>query len=77
MRRAKLVNDASITAMDNRYFSRAATWSRLDERLVVHDTFSAQALPTYFAEEFSSQPPEVRKAQMEADGLLGSEQSKE
>ena len=29
--------------MDNRYFSRAATWSRLDQRLVVHDSFSPQA----------------------------------
>jgi hypothetical protein len=135
---AERVDDGSMTAVDNQYFSRAATWSRLDERLVVHDTFSPQAprmitmepwhevvflsadgehtidefvrhmgsqyegappaglreqiheivqvlvaegilrihdhpapLPPDFAEEFSSQPPEVRKAQMEADGLLG------
>ena len=124
--------------MDNRYFSRAATWSRLDERLVVHDSFSPKAqrmitmdrwhevafmaadgehtvedfvrhmgsqyeggmppglreqihgiineltnegilrlheqpkpLPAYFEEEYFQQPPDVRKAQMEADGLIG------
>jgi hypothetical protein len=127
-----------VTAMDERYFSRAATWSRMGERLVVHDSFSSKAprmitmepwhevvfmaadgehtvdafvrqmasdyeggmpsglreqihgiidvlasegilrvheqpqpLPPYFAEEYFEQPPEVRKAQMEADGLIG------
>jgi hypothetical protein len=124
--------------MDDRYFSRAATWSRMDDRLVVHDSFSPKAprmitmepwhevafmaadgehtvdefvrhmgaqydggtppglreqihgiineltgegilrlherpkpLPPYFADEYTQQPPAVRKAQMEADGLLG------
>lgn len=124
--------------MDERYFSRAATWSRLDQRLVVHDSASPKAprmitmepwhevafmaadgehtidefvqhmgaqyeggmptglreqihgvisdlaaegilrlheqpqpLPPYFAEEYFEQPPEVRKAQLEADGLAG------
>ena len=124
--------------MDDRYFSRAATWNRMDQRLVVHDSFSAKAprmitmepwhevafmaadgehtveefvqhmgsqyeggippglreqihdvitaladegilcvheeprpLPPYFAEEYFQQAPEVRKAQMEADGLIG------
>jgi hypothetical protein len=28
-------------------------------------------LPPYFAEEYFQQPPEVRKAQMEADRLIG------
>ena len=124
--------------MDNQYFSRAATWHRLDGRLVVHDSFSPRAprmitmepwfevafmaadgrqtvgefvrhtgsqyqggtppglreqihgiihelvaegalrvhgepraLPPYFEEEYFQQPPDVRKAQMEADGLIG------
>jgi hypothetical protein len=124
--------------MDDRYFSRAATWYRMGERLVVHDSFSPKAprlitmepwhevafmaadgehtvdefvrhmgsqyeggmppglreqihgiinelagegilriheqpkpLPPYFAEDHFQQPPEVRKAQMEADGLIG------
>jgi hypothetical protein len=123
--------------MDDRYFSRAATWNRMHQRLVVHDSFSTKAprmitmepwhevafmgadgehtvaefvrhmgsqyeggmprglreqihriiselaregilciheqpkpLPPYFAEEYSRQPPDVRKAQMEADGLI-------
>lgn len=30
-----------------------------------------QPLPPYFAEEYFEQPPEVRKAQLEADGLAG------
>ena len=30
-----------------------------------------QPLPAYFAEEYFEQPAEVRKAQMEADGLIG------
>jgi hypothetical protein len=127
-----------VTALDDRYFSRAATWNRMNERLVVHDSFSPKAprmitmeawhevafmaadgehtvdefvrhmgsqyeggmppglreqihgiinelasegilriheqpkaLPPYFAEEFFQQPSDVRKAQMEADGLIG------
>jgi hypothetical protein len=32
-------------------------------------------LPPYFAEDHFAQPPEVRKAQMQADGLLPPEQS--
>lgn len=124
--------------MDDQYFSRAATWSRVKDRLLVHDSFSPKAprmvtmepwhevvfmaadgqhtvdefvrhmgseyeggmppglreqihgiinelagegivrihdqpkpLPPYFAEEYFQQPPDVRKAQMEADGLIG------
>lgn len=123
--------------MDDHYFSRAATWNWMDQRLVVHDSFSPKAprmitmeswhevafmaadgehtigefvrhigskyktgippglreqihgiinelagegilrvheqpkpLPPYFAEEYFKQPAEVRKAQMEADGLI-------
>jgi hypothetical protein len=123
--------------MDDQYFSRAATWIRMDQRLVVHDSFSPSAprmitmepwhevvfmsadgehtvgefvrhigsqyeggmppglrdqihgiinelaregilrlheqpkpLPQYFAEEYFQQPPDVCKAQMEADGLI-------
>ena len=40
----------------------------------VHD--APKPLPPYFAEEFSQQPPAVRKAQMEADGLLRSDRPK-
>lgn len=29
--------------MDDRYFSRAATWSRLENSLVVHDSYSPKA----------------------------------
>jgi hypothetical protein len=37
--------------------------------LRLHD--EPKPLPPYFAEEHFAQPPEVRKAQMEADGLIG------
>src|SRR5690349_14614299 len=124
--------------MDHRYFSRAATWYRMDGRLVVHDSSSPKAprvitmepwhevaflaadgrhtveefvrhmgshyegggppglreqihgiinelvaegivrlhaeptaLPPYFADEHFRQPREIRKAQREADGLIG------
>ena len=124
--------------MDDQYFSRAATWFRMGDRLTVNDAFSPKAprvitmepwhavvfmaadgqhsidefvrhmgakyeggipaglraqihgiinelaaegilhihdvampLPPHFAEDHFAQPPEVRKAQMEADGLIG------
>lgn len=42
-----------------------------EEILRLHD--APEDLPPYFEEEFSTQSPEIRKAQMEADGLLSGE----
>jgi len=36
--------------------------------LRLHD--EKKTLPPYFAEEYTKTPPETRKAQMEADGIL-------